>query len=56
MWESLKEAEGTRCLRSDRLKVVGGWIVRTVVPAGNTGAAVAQTFVADPNHKWKLED
>ncbi len=37
--------------RSDRLKVAGGWLVRTITGEGNdAGTCVVQTFVSDPLH------
>ena len=61
MWEQL--ADSASDASSHRLKVPGGWIVRTVVRyyhiGGGTGTgagcAVDQTFVSDPNHEWVLE-
>jgi len=42
---------------TERLNVEGGWCVRTVVRSLNSGdVSVAQTFVPDPEHKWKLEN
>ncbi len=43
---------------SHRLRVPGGWIVRSVsVGYTGTGTSVhsTQTFVDDKNHEWKLE-
>ena len=54
LWETIND---NACnTRSDRLRVPGGWIVRTITYTGhaNGGAAVAQTFVVDHNHEWKL--
>lgn len=36
-----------------RLKVPGGWLVRTVTSTYR-GVGVAQTFVADEDHAWRL--
>ncbi len=56
MWEIL--ADSATDASSHRLKVPGGWIVRTIVRYyGGTGVncAVEQTFVSDPNHEWEQE-
>ena len=54
-WQPLQENKDTRKgnirLASDRLKVPGGWIVRTIV--GYDSDAVDQIFVSDPNHAWQ---
>ena len=58
MWEQLEDY--SRFI-SHRLKVPGGWIVRTVVIAiaahegGAPNCVVEQTFIRDPGHKWELE-
>ncbi len=51
MWEVVT-AIG-KDIRSDRQKVLGGWIVRTF-KTDEYGRAVEQNFVLDPNHKWKV--
>ena len=38
---------------SDRLWVYGGWIVRTIT-YGVKDDMIAQTFVSDVGHEWKL--
>ncbi len=56
MWERLKDIEPGA--QSSRLKVPGGWIVRTVLrydTGEGAGCAVEQTFVADAGHDWELE-
>lgn len=53
MWEELKD-DGSDTF-SHRMKVPGGWIVRTVVKTNNpagAGCAVEQTFVSDPTDEW----
>ncbi len=60
MWELipdlvLKEGERNSACESHRLKVPGGWIIRTIAGHWRSGGGVAQTFVGDPNHKWELE-
>lgn len=49
MWEDWEDIVDNI---TDRLKVPGGWIVRTILPGFG---GVAQTFVSDPRHRWKLE-
>lgn len=46
---------------SDRLKVPGGWIVRSWIKIERTAIGIAaasihQVFIEDPSHSWKLED
>ena len=57
-WESIADLSDTHHFDSTvRMKVVGGWLVRTVVdnlPDESDGAvAVAMTFVPDPDHEWE---
>ena len=57
MWEAI----GGPCedrdneISSHRLKVHGGWIIRTIVSRYKAGACVCQTFVADAEYMWQLE-
>jgi hypothetical protein len=56
MWERLKDIEPGA--QSSRLKVPGGWIVRTILrydTGEGAGCAVEQTFVADADHDWGQE-
>lgn len=67
MWEIIKEPArgehgnperkfGLEERESHRLKVPGGWLVRTTVSRdGQGGAAVHQIFLVDMRHEWKLE-
>ncbi|HXV27138.1 MAG TPA: hypothetical protein VD862_03915 [Candidatus Paceibacterota bacterium] len=41
---------------SDRLRVPGGWIVRTIVTRYQGGSHAAHTFITDPAHEWKLPE
>jgi hypothetical protein len=44
---------------SDRLKVPGGWIVRSWIRdrwMDSPSVSVHQVFVADPSHEWKFVD
>jgi hypothetical protein len=60
MWEQLEDFSR---FMNHRLRVPGGWIVRTVVIAfsAHEGGApapscdVEQTFIRDPGHKWALQ-
>lgn len=57
MWERLKDIEPNA--QSSRLKVPGGWIVRTILKydtAEGAGCAVEQTFVADAGHDWVIPE
>jgi hypothetical protein len=60
MWEEISKEElppgNTARIHSDRLKVPGGWIVRSSIGGYNVGAGISQTFIADPMHEWKLEE
>jgi hypothetical protein len=58
MWEALKNDPSE--VLSHRLRVPGGWIVRSVVilkglPSG-ANCGIEQTFVSDPNHQWSQAD
>ena len=46
IWESLDKFTA-------RLKVPGGWIVRSRYVRINGGASVHQIFIADQNHDWE---
>jgi len=58
MWEEIPEQqkEGVQNLsyQSHRLKIPGGWIVRTIASGYESDVGVAQTFVSDPIYTWKL--
>lgn len=51
MWEVLTTVGND--IRSDRQKVLGGWIVRKF-KTNEYGKVVDQDFVSDPNHHWKV--
>lgn len=58
MWEKIpdiKFVDDHLKKESGRLKVPGGWLVRTVVTAYNSGTHSSQTFITDPQHEWVLE-
>jgi len=54
MWESIDLIDSR--ISSDRLKVPGGWLVRSIYLRGQQDGSCAlhQIFVADPNHEWVL--
>lgn len=39
---------------SDRLKIAGGWIVRSWIDK-TTGPSMHSIFISDPEHKWEIE-
>ena len=51
MWEVLKVVGNN--IKTDRCEVPGGWIVRTF-KSNEYGNTVEQSFVSDPNHRWKM--
>jgi hypothetical protein len=60
MWEEIKQTNergfvGGSYAVSERMKVPGGWIVRSRM-YNSHGVSVHQIFVPDPNHSWKLEN
>ena len=54
VWESIDLIDSR--ISSDRLKVPGGWLVRSIYLRGQQDGSCAlhQIFVADPNHEWIL--
>ncbi len=60
MWEVIETPEkpAKMTIVSHRLRVPGGWIVRTIAGFPYTGGSaldVVQTFVPDSLHLWNLE-
>lgn len=55
MWEIVVDEEDSWGSRSvtDRLKILGGWLVRTHFTT--SGNRTAMVFVSDPFHEWDLE-
>ncbi len=57
MWELIEHKSraetGEYELTSDRLRVPGGWIVRTIITRIEA-TSVHQVFVPDPDDQWKL--
>jgi hypothetical protein len=62
MWEKIPENEDTATPEahnpqqnhSARLRVPGGWLVRSI-SFGREGTGVGQTFVEDHEHSWSLD-
>ncbi|WP_429885749.1 hypothetical protein [Geoalkalibacter halelectricus] len=58
-WQPIQENKETieifskhhKHVASERLKVPGGWVVRTI--ANRDSVAIDQIFVSDPNHEWQ---
>jgi hypothetical protein len=53
MWEAVTEGNREKTVR---MKIPGGWIVKTTMDKDNIAAsyAVAMVFVPDPQHDWKI--
>jgi len=58
VWETIEKVnieEGNRSkIYSDRLRVPGGWIVRSYT-TWNNSRAIHQIFVADEHHIWDIK-
>lgn len=50
-WEIIHEEDVSQT--TERLKVLGGWLVLTIVPRYKN-EAVFQIFLPDPEHQWKI--
>jgi len=65
MWKLIREdmesppgnLPGSNITISHRLKVPGGWVLRTTVTAISSGGGVSvhHVFVKDPHHEWQIE-
>ncbi len=58
MWEEIPSVDAGNkdtSIFNHRLKVPGGWIVRTIVSRPQSSASVDQMFVTDTDHEWVLE-
>ena len=54
-WEQIERGLTTSFIldvESERLKVPGGWILRSRLASSN-GVSVHQIFIEDPDHNWK---
>ena len=50
-WEDLEQTQSTM-----RLKVIGGWIVRSFHVVGDQeSSCVGMVFVPDQNHEWEIK-
>ena len=52
MWELIEDKLG---VRTERLRVPQGWIVRSLCIIGSLGVALHQIFVRDDGHTWVLK-
>ena len=50
LWEALWDNRHNSA--THRAKVIGGWIVHSVV--GNSEIGTSMVFVPDPNHEWEI--
>lgn len=58
MWEPISDVKphGTDLrLESQRVKVQGGWVIRTLTSRYHAGTVSHQVFVSDPGHEWEIE-
>lgn len=39
-----------------RIKVPGGWVIRSRSSYGSSSASIHQIFVKDPKHTWVIKD
>jgi hypothetical protein len=54
-WERIEACDwGLNSSVCERLQVVGGWIVRTIVDKADRGICVHHIFVADSTHLWEF--
>jgi hypothetical protein len=55
-WEKIHGKDQTG-VTTERLKVPGGWLVRSIYWRGvhEGGGGIAQSFIPDPNHEWGNE-
>ena len=54
-WETLKT--NSNVFASDRLKVIGGWLVVTsLLSTQGKVLQIQQTFIKDGGHTWDIED
>ena len=54
MWEVVDKIYNGRHTLTERLKVHGGWLVRTFYNCSDGLGTCAMAFVPDPKHEWKL--
>lgn len=51
-WETIEDVNNL--LPTKRAKVIGGWIINTIVIAKHT--AMSSVFVSDPTHAWEIDN
>lgn len=59
VWEVVEDKKVGNIGRilSERLKVPGGWVLQTTVfRFGGESAHVAQIFIKDDDHAWKVKE
>lgn len=57
LWESILEPQSpVGTVSSARLRVPGGWIIRSIATRMDAGVHASQTFVPDPAHEWATAD
>ena len=56
MWESINESGHMG--GSERMRIPGGWIVRSYLAingtAGKAAVSIHQIFISDENHSWRI--
>jgi hypothetical protein len=50
-WETLEQTES---IMTQRVKVMGGWLIRTVAQTPKGIIAMAQHFLSDQHHEWSI--
>jgi len=55
-WENLKVEKGPVGYRTQRAKVIGGWLIKNISWDSGDGIAVSESmvFIQDPEHLWKI--
>jgi len=41
--------------KTERVKVIGGWIVKHRELWDGEGESIAMVFISDPKHEWEVE-
>lgn len=41
---------------SQRVKVIGGWLVHSIVGVKDNGMSTCMAFVPDEKHEWNVKD
>jgi hypothetical protein len=53
IWEDVEDSDNTSC-RTQRMRIPGGWLVRTRYAVSADSAAVHTVIVPDSNHMWEI--